>query len=408
MYIRIASAMIALALFSGSVSAVGIKQPMTFELVYDSKVIGRGQFTQSTVQDFRSFLDAHPLPRGTTVFFLSFGGDLDAGMAVGETIREKGFNSSIGSPEELPPYETLFPDGTVNSLNMMEANRPSTTPELDALLKKIGKEPMVGFSDSFRSFFPGYCLSACAYAFLGGVERSMIPGSRYGLHQFAGKCATPEECMKSSQEKFGTLLAYVQKMGADPALLTAASVAGPDSFAFLPMEDLDRYRVLYTPVEESWVLHQDDDGRTLLVGDFHDPRKTQRVSFGCSTLAPGTLAMRVDFAFPASLFPREGIETSLKKMAWLTSNLSFRPSINKWVDSGHLFPAIQDDQIVIREESISWAAQVPEELVNSLRGWAKTFVVSTTAGVAQWPIEVAGATPDHQVFQRFLKSCGAP
>ena len=405
MSMRAAVILLSLAVMSGRAVSLGITQPMTFEALDSGEVVARGQLTNQTADAFEHFLSKHPLAPGDTIYLLSFGGDLDAGMALGTIIRAHGLNAEIGSPEELPPFETLFPDGTINAINTMEAYRPSATPAFDALMKSLGQKPVSSLSNIGRTFFPGYCLSACAYTYLGGVKRTMIAGSRYGLHQFDGNCATAEECLKSSQQQFGKVLAYVQKMGADPALLAAAATAAPDSFNFVPDEDLERFRILYTAGTESWNLAQDDEGRTSLVGEFREPSKAQTVTFKCSTSQPGSLALMIDFALPTTFVSSGEIEQGLSKMAWQTSELPTPPYLNKWGDQGHAFGANGNARLAADEKRIAWGMDAAVELTNALAKGAKSFVVGATVGIGQWPVEVAGAAPGALVVQRFLKSC---
>lgn len=400
---RLALLLVSLAL--PPVPASAITQPMTFEILYDNKILAKGQFTASTAATLKKFLAEHPLPPGSIVYLLSFGGELDEGMAVGAIIREHGFNTDIGSRDELPPFAKLFPEGMLNALNKLQANEPSATPALDALLSNLGEEAIPEISHLNRAFFPGYCLSACAYAYLGGVERTMVTGSRYGLHQFAGNCPTTDDCMNRVQEKFGNLIGYVQKMGVDPGLLVAASAAAPNSFNFLSSEEQVRYRVLYSPVVETWSLAQDDDGRTSLIGEFRDARKTQSVTFRCSAAQPGALVMTIDFSIGAAPASLQEIGAGLGEMAWATRSEYPPAFLNKWGDQGQKFAPSAAAEFTITGQRINWRAEMPAALVQALVETAETFTVATTVGNFQWPVAIAGKAPDRMMFQRFVRSC---
>jgi len=77
-----------------------------------------------------------------------------------------------------------------------------------------------------RPIAPGDCLSACAYAFLGGEGRRVGEDSRLGFHQFGlpGAAALPDAVgLAGGQEVSGMLLAYLIEMGVDPRLFVLAS-----------------------------------------------------------------------------------------------------------------------------------------------------------------------------------------
>jgi hypothetical protein len=98
-----------------------------------------------TPSDFEHFVaqDKYIPP---TIRFHSPGGLLVAGVELGQKIRAHGFNTEVGSDLWDPKGEPK--DWRVSARR------------------------------------PGVCASACAYAFLGGVERTLDEDSRFGVHRF--------------------------------------------------------------------------------------------------------------------------------------------------------------------------------------------------------------------------------
>jgi hypothetical protein len=105
-----------------------------------------GEITEETPKAFEAFLDTTKSAPGV-VRFDSPGGNLIGGITLGEVIRARGFATEVGS-SKFNDY--LVPGGTT---------------------KIYSQEP-------------GTCASACAYAFLGGVERSFDSDSHLGFHRF--------------------------------------------------------------------------------------------------------------------------------------------------------------------------------------------------------------------------------
>jgi hypothetical protein len=95
----------------------------------------------------------------------------------------------------------------------------------------------------------GNCLSACAYAFLGGKTRFVPEGNRIGFHQFAfasrDETRLTEEtrsvAVASSQIISAALINYILEMGVDARIFTRATEAASDQFFFPSREQLAEY-----------------------------------------------------------------------------------------------------------------------------------------------------------------------
>jgi hypothetical protein len=146
-----------------------------------------------------------------TVYLNSPGGDLVGAILLGEAIRKLGADTSVG--------QTL-PD--------------------DSGWHKTGA---------------GQCLSACAFAFLGGKERFINPGSEIGLHQFydADALRKPTEklftALDASLDQLltGLVLDYVVRMGTDAQLVVVASKTPPTDMHILSEAEARELRVTWSP-----------------------------------------------------------------------------------------------------------------------------------------------------------------
>ncbi|MES0179019.1 hypothetical protein NKJ86_10525 [Mesorhizobium sp. M0025] len=100
----------------------------------------------------------------------------------------------------------------------------------------------------------GVCLSACTYAFLGGVERTVPAGAKYGIHSFTSEAKPGSDAsfsaadITNAQILTGILLEYTQRMGADPILVKMASGQAADSMSYLSETELEQLRVNWDPV----------------------------------------------------------------------------------------------------------------------------------------------------------------
>jgi len=251
-------------------------KPMTFEwgTVYGDKqaIFADGDFTIDTPAALNAFLKRSVYTPDTVVYLNSLGGDLGAGMEVGKIIREAHLNTGVAR----------------NTRDPAQAN----TIDLDA----------------FSRVYPGYCVSACSLAFLGGVSREVKAGATYAVHQVSMNCVDkrkarsqfpwvtmpnvnycPEldEALAMVQIASGAVVEYVRSMGADPIFLTEMSKAGPNTINALTEEQLDAYRINFTMRTESWSYETDAQGQFFLQYRQGDEWKEDRVELFCNrTAAP--------------------------------------------------------------------------------------------------------------------------
>ena len=60
--------------------------------------------------------------------------------------------------------------------------------ELGLLIRQSNFETEIGHTEGFNKL-PGECASACAYAFMGGIARSLEEGAKLGVHRFYSRAA---------------------------------------------------------------------------------------------------------------------------------------------------------------------------------------------------------------------------
>lgn len=160
-----------------------------------SWINAKGVITGQTPAEFLDFVNRNNL-RATSIRLDSPGGDLVAGMRFGEVIRAKKFDT--------------------------EAT---------------------------------YCASACAYAFLGGVERRFVgKPTRFGVHRFYRSKSLSSPTLKhysgqdldASQRLMAGLMLYALKMGADMRVVALASEAGPSEMRWIDADEARTLNVTYT------------------------------------------------------------------------------------------------------------------------------------------------------------------
>lgn len=159
-----------------------------------------GKITKQTPDLLRkATIDMH----GSVVVLESPGGSLTAGLELGRVIRENGLRTRVG-----------------NSDLADSINEHSNT-----------------------------CLSACAYAFLGGLDREVEEGAKLGFHRFSisrdkDKLVSANSAINVAQDLSSTLVSYVLEMGIDARIFTDASKAQSDQMHFPKRQIMLDYEVI--------------------------------------------------------------------------------------------------------------------------------------------------------------------
>jgi hypothetical protein len=154
-------------------------------------LLGEGQIARNSYKAFQSAL--RRTGRGTPVLLHSPGGNLAGGLLLGIAFREAG--------------------------------------------TKVGVAP------------GGGCFSACAYAMLGGVNRTVYSGGKFGVHEFSelGRKAdyVPTARDKAEDREIRAILRkYTQEMGVSPDLIGMATRTRHDDIRVLSSKELSRMGIV--------------------------------------------------------------------------------------------------------------------------------------------------------------------
>ena len=264
-------------------------RPMTFEWDITPSgapaIFADGDFTPQTPAALRAFLAHTAYTPETRIYLNSLGGDLAAGMEVGRIIREAHLNTGVARAVHDP---NMTPPASAPA----SADKPAPS-VLDTAA--IGAPPSV-------STEPGYCVSACTLAFLGGVARKVETGATYAVHQVKMECvdrrrareqypyvALPNvnycpdlpQALSMVQSANGAVVEYVRSMGADPIFLTEMAKADPTTLNPLTEDQLNAYRINFTLRSDSWSYETDKDGQFFLRHSQGDEWKEDRVELFC-------------------------------------------------------------------------------------------------------------------------------
>ncbi|WP_271504972.1 hypothetical protein [Bradyrhizobium sp. CCBAU 11357] len=226
-----------------------------------------GNIADDTPQAFQRFLDAAPNYVPKRIRLNSPGGSLQGGIRLGELFRARGFTTEVGS-------DRVDPEG----------------------------HPHFGGRASVRT--PGVCASACAYAFLGGIERVLDDGSKLGVHRFYTKSALTQPTEKlfsgrdldDTQKIAAALVLYLVNMGIDARVVALAATAGPDEIYWITPEEARDLRVTYEP--RGWKPWQVEPfrGGAVAVSETNDG--TKRMVASCTRrLGPQVVLTNADMSW---------------------------------------------------------------------------------------------------------------
>jgi hypothetical protein len=93
----------------------------------------------------------------------------------------------------------------------------------------------------------GACASACAYAFLGGVERTVSEGSRIGVHQIYSTDGTWNLSAQDGMELMSLVAIHLDRLCGNLDLLIPTLKTHPGDMHWLSPGELARYAVVTAP-----------------------------------------------------------------------------------------------------------------------------------------------------------------
>lgn len=153
-------------------------------------VSASGEIGEHAADEFTAFVKANNIRPGALLVLDSPGGSLAQGLALGGKIRRAGLSTTVQVPG-------------------------------------------------------GVCASACLYAFLGGVERTVAPGAKLGVHQVYARSGSPLALQVSDTQLLLSLVAaYIHRMGASMDVFTLALGTPPESMYWMSTSELSRFAVV--------------------------------------------------------------------------------------------------------------------------------------------------------------------
>jgi hypothetical protein len=224
-------------------------------------IFADGDIADDTADKFAAFLTQNPSKLAhTTVVLNSNGGNLDAGVKLGQLIRKNKLWTQVGS--RLPTNIGVSP--TVPAKMVPYLRKPSSPP------------------------FTGYCYSSCTFAFLGGVFRFLDYGSDYGVHRFAFvDPPAGADISDDAQETSGALVQYVVEMGVDAQFITQMSLKGPDDINHLTMQQLVALKVITPRWSTTWKINAASDGSGFYLGSWtEDEWGVHTIAISCAPPQP--------------------------------------------------------------------------------------------------------------------------
>jgi hypothetical protein len=382
---------------AGAVDNAG--KPMTFEWgeTYGGTpaIFADGDLTVETPEALRAFLKRSIYTPDTVIYLNSLGGDLGAGMEVGKIIREAHLNTGIAR----------------NSRDPSQAN----TIDLDA----------------FSRVYPGYCVSACSLAFLGGVARDVKPGATYAVHQVSMNCVDKkkarlqfpwilvpnvnycpdlDEALALVQTASGAVAEYVRSMGADPIFINEMAKAGPNAINALTENQLNAYKINYRIRTESWSYETDAQGQFFLQYRQGDEWKEDRVELFCDRTGSPRLYLWLVHDTRRST----GRENAQRIVDLASKGLSINwqleaPTPDGFADQRNV--ALQSYEIikpptVSEHENVTLTIDVSQRFLDVLTGAEKFKIVTTepdTNGVAGF--QLISLNLDRDKVAGIVRSC---
>lgn len=165
-------------------------------------IYAQGQIQKGDTKKLERFLASHNLSHAV-ISFSSNGGNLYASLRLGRKIRELNLDTTIGT-----------------------------------------------FKDGHYEKNEGECLSACVYAYAGGVNRYLTSEKpQLGVHQFyfqesVESSIEPEEALSDAQVVASGLVYHLTKMGVDPNLFSITAQANKDGMLYLNADQASKFKLV--------------------------------------------------------------------------------------------------------------------------------------------------------------------
>ena len=214
------------------------------------KFVVSGEFEAGDADRFVEFWNEHAFDAHRfAVAFDSPGGNLMAGVKLGTFLRERGVETVIQRFRKRNPSESDWDYSYANEL-------------------------------------PGArCFSACAIAFMGGLERSIPEDATVGFHQFSGiHSDDPSEDKVTTQALSAILSQYLREVGAAPQLFEIMSMTRPEEMFVPTSAQVVALGIVPSPAFRNFSLFP-RDGHTLAAAEneanFRGLERVTRIETMC-------------------------------------------------------------------------------------------------------------------------------
>jgi len=246
-------------------------------------IAAEGMIDPGAAQRLRDFLSTLPR-RDLPVFFNSSGGDVGQAVGLGTILRERRMTVGIG--------RTLA-EGCRQTIDEACRRLMQSKGEHRARLATSG----------------AVCLSACAYAIMGGSVRRVAQDARLGVHTLRGPGGI------SIADAHHLLKRYLVEMGVDPGLIDVAAKVSADRVRYLSRDEIGRFGIESSEFYETpWMPYEDVSKRfyalkavTLVEGISGVEHRTRVFRVGCE------VAGRAPFLLRRELLANEiGVASAIK------------------------------------------------------------------------------------------------
>lgn len=192
-----------------------------------------GEITSSTTREVTQALDRVG-PKVPMLTFDSAGGDLVAAMELGDTLRRRGVNTSIGK-----------------------------------------------YSGKYGEPLPGVCYSACVLSFGGGHFRFADQKAQIGVHRFFRKTASSSD-LDVGQVVSAAITSYLIRVGVNPLLFEKMAQVGGNKMQLLSVSEATSLALVNNGLlPPSWVI-EGKQGSVYLKGEQETWNGTGKLLFSCS------------------------------------------------------------------------------------------------------------------------------
>jgi hypothetical protein len=137
--------------------------------------------------------------------------------------------------------------------------------QLGRLIRRSGASTSIGVyvSGSSRPK-AGYCISACALAFVGGLYRYHWDGSAYGVHRMSNTTGRHDDDLEVGQIVSAVVAAYLRDMGVNPRLFDLMATTPPDQVHVLTEAEETSFAVMNNGRQPSqWTIEAAEAGLYL-------------------------------------------------------------------------------------------------------------------------------------------------